>query len=136
MAILPGLSTHGHDVVTAVTVIVLGVLLGMLIGAFQGSIISRLSVPPFIVTLGGFSIFKSGILIVTQGKSLFITSFETYKYIAQGLLPPLVGWIIAAAVTIALFVQVFSARARKRKHGGEVGSLVLQRSARASSRCW
>ncbi len=125
-AILPFLGTHGHNVVTAVVVIALGVLLGMVIGAFQGSIISRLSVPPFIVTLGGFSIFKSGILIVTQGKSLFITSFETYKYVAQGLIPPLGGWIIAAVVTAALFVQVFSARARKRKHGGDTGSLVLQ----------
>ena len=125
-AILPGLGLHAHDVVTAGMVIILGLILGMLIGAFQGSIISRLSVPPFIVTLGGFSIFKSGILIVTQGKSLFITSFETYKFLAQGLIPPLGGWIIAALVTVALFVQVFTARARKRKHGGELGSLALQ----------
>ncbi len=125
-AILPFLGPHAHDVITAGTVIVLGLVLGVLIGAFQGSIISRLSVPPFIVTLGGFSIFKSGILIVTQGKSLFITSFETYKYLAQGLLPPLAGYLIAAVVTIALFIQVFTARARKQKHGGELGSLVLQ----------
>ncbi|HVO21392.1 MAG TPA: hypothetical protein VMU15_19170 [Anaeromyxobacter sp.] len=125
-AVLPFLGPHAHDVVTAGMVIVLGLLLGMAIGAFQGSIISRLSVPPFIVTLGGFSIFKSGILIVTQGKSLFITSFETYKYIAQGLIPALGGWIIAVLVTVALFVQVYTARARKRKHGGELGSLTLQ----------
>jgi ABC-type xylose transport system permease subunit len=83
-------------------------------------------VPPFIVTLGGFSIFKSGILIVTQGKSLFITSFETYKNIAQGLIPPLGGYIIAVLVTVALFVQVFTARSRKKKFGGELGSLALQ----------
>ncbi len=125
-AILPSLGEHAHDVVTTVLVVALGLLMGMLIGAFQGSIISRLSVPPFIVTLGGFSIFKSGILIVTQGKSLFITSFETYKYIAQGLLPPLVGYLIAAAVTVALFVQVYTTRARKRKHGAVQGSLALQ----------
>jgi ABC-type xylose transport system permease subunit len=125
-AILPSLGEHAHDVVTTGLVVVLGLLMGMLIGAFQGSIISRLSVPPFIVTLGGFSIFKSGILIVTQGKSLFITSFETYKYIAQGLLPPLVGYLIAVVVTVALFVQVYTTRARKRKHGAIQGSLALQ----------
>ena len=125
-AILPGLGKHSHDVVTAGMVIVLGLLIGMLIGAFQGSIIARLSVPPFIVTLGGFSIFKSGILIVTQGKSLFITSFDTYKYLAQGLIPPLGGYLIALIVTVALFIQVFMTRARKRKHGGNLGSLPLQ----------
>jgi D-xylose transport system permease protein len=125
-AVLPFLGEHAHDLVTAGLVVVLGLLLGMLIGAFQGSIISRLSVPPFIVTLGGFSIFKSGILIVTQGKSLFITSFETYKYLAQGLIPPLGGYLIAVVVTAALFVHVFTARARKQRHGANAGSLPLQ----------
>jgi D-xylose transport system permease protein len=125
-AVLPFLGQHAHDVVTAGLVVVLSLLLGMAVGAFQGFIISRLQVPPFIVTLGGFSIFKSGILIVTQGKSLFITSFETYKYIAQGLIPPLGGYLIAAVVTAALFIQVFRTRARKRKHGGELGLLPLQ----------
>ncbi len=125
-AIFPGAGGAAHDAIAAGLVVVLGLLLGLAIGAFQGSIIARLNVPPFIVTLGGFSIFKSGILIVTQGKSLFITSFETYKYIAQGLIPPIGGWIIAALVTLALFVQVFRARGRKRKHGAEVGSLTLQ----------
>ncbi|HET6438034.1 MAG TPA: hypothetical protein VFG59_08230 [Anaeromyxobacter sp.] len=125
-ATLPHASEHTHDVVTAGLVVILGLVLGALIGAFQGFIISRLSVPPFIVTLGGFSIFKSGILIVTQGKSLFITSYETYKYIAQGLIPPIGGLLLAVVITAALFVQVFTARRRKRKYGVTPGSLPLQ----------
>src|SRR5207244_13565411 len=98
--------------------------LGLLMGLFQGYIIARLSVPPFIVTLGGLYIFKSGILLVTQGKSLFISSNDTYKFIAQGLIPPLEGFILAALVAAALFVRVFLARARKLKYGIALSSLA------------
>ena len=59
-AILPGLGAHAPGLSPPVVVVALGLLLATLMGAFQGFIISRLSVPPFIVTLGGFSIFKSG----------------------------------------------------------------------------
>jgi D-xylose transport system permease protein len=104
--------------------VVLCLLLGLLMGLFQGAIIARLGVPPFIVTLGGMYIFKSGILLVTQGKSLFISANDTYKFIAQGLIAPWLGVVIALGVAVALFVRVFVARARKRKYGIELGSLA------------
>jgi D-xylose transport system permease protein len=122
----PHLGADGHALVATIVVVALSLLLAVIMGTFQGFVISRMGVPPFIATLGGFSIFKSGILAVTLGKSLFITSFETYKYIAQGSISPIAGYVIAALVTIALFVRVFTARARKQKYGGEVGSLTLQ----------
>jgi ABC-type xylose transport system permease subunit len=124
--LLPHLSASGHALATTIVVVTLALLMAVLMGAFQGFVISRMGVPPFIATLGGFSIFKSGILAVTLGKSLFITSFETYKFIAQGSIPPIGGWVIAGLVTIALFVRVFTTRARKRKYGGALGSLTLQ----------
>jgi len=125
-ALVPGISPETLQVSTAVVVVLLGLLLGALMGAFQGFIISRLAVPPFIVTLGGFSIFKSGILLVTQGKSLFISSNDTYKFIAQGLVPPVAGYVLAVLIAAALLARVFTARARKRKHGVVLGSLTLE----------
>jgi D-xylose transport system permease protein len=124
--VAPNLSPELLQLITAAIVVLLGLLLGAVMGAFQGIIISRLSVPPFIVTLGGFSIFKSGILLVTQGKSLFISSNDTYKFIAQGLIPPLAGYALALGVIAVLFLRVFTSRARKRKHGVELGSLPLE----------
>jgi len=125
-ALVPGISPEALQVSTAVVVVLLGLLLGALMGAFQGFVISRLAVPPFIVTLGGFSIFKSGILLVTQGKSLFISSNDTYKFIAQGLVPPAAGYVLAVLVAAALLARVFTARARKRKYGVALGSLTLE----------
>ena len=125
-SVAKGISPETLQICTAAVVVALGLLLGAAMGAFQGFIISRLSVPPFIVTLGGFSIFKSGILLVTKGKSLFISSNDTYKFIAQGLIPPALGYVLALVVVAAMFARVFTARARKRRHGVAPGSLPLE----------
>jgi D-xylose transport system permease protein len=124
-SLFPNMATGALELLTMLVTVILGLALGLLMGLFQGYVIARLSVPPFIVTLGGLYIFKSGILLVTQGKSLFISSNDTYKFIAQGLVPPLGGFVLAALVAAALFVRVFVARARKVKHGIALGSLAL-----------
>jgi D-xylose transport system permease protein len=106
-------------------VIIFSMILGLLIGVFQGSIVAYLKVPAFIVTLGGMYIFKSGVLVRTNGLSLFINKYQVFKNIAQGRLPEIVGFILAIAVAIALFVMVFVGRARKQKYGIQVGPLGL-----------
>lgn len=120
VALFPDMTPGTLEVVTAVVVVLLCLLLGVVLGMFQGSIIAYLGVPPFIATLGGMFIFKSGILLVTKGKSLFISSNDTYKFIAQGLLPPILGYVLVALVAIVLFTRVFSSRARKQKFGIEL----------------
>jgi D-xylose transport system permease protein len=122
-ALFPSMGDGSVEVVTMVVVVLLSMGLGLLMGLFQGYIIARLSVPPFIVTLGGLYIFKSGILLVTQGKSLFISSNDTFKFIAQGVIPPWGGLLLAALVTAVLFTRVFVARARRRKYQLAQGSL-------------
>lgn len=124
-ALFPHMSPHGLEVLSAVIIVALCLLLGALIGVFQGSVIAFLGVPPFITTLGGMFIFKSGILMVTKGKSLFISSNDTYKYIAQGLLPPMFGYALVALVAVVLFTMVFRSRARKQKYGIELPHIAL-----------
>jgi len=124
-ALFPSWSPEAVEIVTMAVTVLLCMALGLLMGLFQGYIIARLSVPPFIVTLGGLYIFKSGILLVTQGKSLFISSNDTFKGIAQGLLPPWAGYALVLLVAGVLFARVFLARARKRRYDLALGSPVL-----------
>jgi D-xylose transport system permease protein len=124
-SLFPTMGSGTLELLTMAVTVLLCMALGLLMGLFQGYVIARLSVPPFIVTLGGLYIFKSGILLVTQGKSLFISSNDTYKFIAQGLIPPLAGFVLAALVAAAPFALVFVARARKLKYGIALGSLGL-----------
>lgn len=118
----PSLSAGSVELITMAVTVLLCMALGLLMGLFQGYIVARLSVPPFIVTLGGLYIFKSGILLVTQGKSLFISSNDTFKLIAQGVVPPWGGYTLAVLVAAALFARLFLARARKRRHQLALGS--------------
>jgi D-xylose transport system permease protein len=121
-----GLSGLNLEIMTAVVVVLVSVAVSVLIGVFQGSIIAFLAVPPFITTLGGMFIWKSGVLLVTQGKSLFISKNDTYKFIAQGRIPLAAGYVIAAIVAIVLFVTLFQSRARKQKYGIALKSLLWE----------
>jgi D-xylose transport system permease protein len=121
-----GLTGMFLEVTTAVIVVIICTALGTLIGVAQGAIIAFLAVPPFITTLGGWNIWKSGILIVTGGKSLFISRNDTYKFIAQGLIPPMAGYVIAVIVTVLMFLMLFNSRARKQKYGIKLQSLVWE----------
>ncbi len=58
-------------------------LVGILVGAFQGFFISKLKVPPFIATLAGMLVLQGGTLVILQGHSIspFPASFQ---YIASG----------------------------------------------------
>ncbi len=124
-ALFPALGQPAIEVLTAVIVVLLSLLLGVVIGMFQGSIIAYLKVPPFIVTLGGMFIFKSGILLITQGKSLFISSNDTYKYIAQGLIPPVAGFVLAAILVGVMYIMVFVQRRKKAKYGISPSPLLV-----------
>jgi D-xylose transport system permease protein len=124
--VLLGLSGITLEVVTAILVVIISVGISVLIGVFQGSVIAFLAVPPFITTLGGMFIWKSGILIVTGGKSLFISKNDTYKFIAQGLIPPALGYVVAVIVTVVMFLLLFQSRSRKQKYGIELHSLAWE----------
>jgi len=92
------------------------------IGAAQGALTALLRIPSFVVTLAGFLLF-SGILIVILGGADSTVSLDTtvpnqniiYDMV-QGLIPPVVGWIILAlVVVIAGVVMVWRAASRRRR---------------------
>lgn len=110
--------------VAAVLSIIIGLGVGVLFGVMQGYMISFLQVPSFIVTLAGMFILTGLILLVTQGKTIPANQ-AGFDLIAQGYLPPLVGWIIAAIVVVILFWNMTRSRQRKRQHGFELPGIAL-----------
>jgi ribose/xylose/arabinose/galactoside ABC-type transport system permease subunit len=70
------------------TGVVLGIAaalaLGILFGALKGLIIGKLNIPPFIATLGFFSIFSGGALTYTSGTTIFGLESEAFKWIGNG----------------------------------------------------
>jgi len=106
----------GQPAVSAVLSIVLGLLVGSLYGAFQAWIIAYLRVPAFIATLGGMFIMNGGILLVTGGQTIAANQ-PVFSAIAQGYLPSLAGWILAAVVVAVLIFLMFNDRKTKAKYG-------------------
>ena len=113
-----------QPVLAAALSVVIGLVTGMLFGVLQGYIISYLSVPAFIVTLGGMFILRGGILLVTQGKTIPANQ-PAFSFIAQGYLPPWAGWVVAAIVVALLFFNMLYSRQRKQKYGFELASFNI-----------
>jgi ribose transport system permease protein len=69
--IMSWLIYHGQSLYTAIPA---GVLTGVVFGFFNGFFITRLRLPPFIVTLGMTSVGRGLLLIITRGYSITIDS--------------------------------------------------------------
>lgn len=108
----------------AILSVVAGVLVGVIWGALQGYIIAFLNVPSFIVTLGSMFILSGAILLVTQGRTIPANQ-PYFSEIAQGYLPPLVGWIVGLLAILILLVNMIRNRRSKRQYGFEPPSVLL-----------
>jgi len=94
-----------------------------LVGAMQGTLIARLKIPSFVVTLGGFLLF-SGILIIMLGGAdgnVSVSSTQSNQRViydlVQGLIPPAVSWVILAVVVAAAGAALWLGAAGRRRQG-------------------
>jgi D-xylose transport system permease protein len=93
------------------------------IGALQGTLVARLRIPSFIVTLGGFLLF-SGILVVllhgadgTVSVNSSVANQSVIYDLVQGLIVPVVGWIAFAVVVVAAGAALWLRAAARRRQG-------------------
>jgi D-xylose transport system permease protein len=108
-----------------VPAILAGLLVCAVFGLIQGTLITRLRLPSFIVTLAGYLI-ANGIFL----KVLLLGPFSGYPNLAGqndnlqvvyhlmwGTIDPTVSWIGAAVVVIALGLLIWLSDSRRRKSG-------------------
>ena len=92
-------------------------------GGLQGALVARLRIPSFVVTLAGFLLF-SGILIVLLGGADSSVNLNTavpnqnfiYEMV-QGLIPPLVAWIVLVVLVVAYGASQWLRTAARRRQG-------------------
>ena len=93
-------------------------------GAIQGSLVARLRMPSFIVTLGGLLVLEgAGIIVlggalVSIGNSHFTNEVVLYD-IFWGQFDPVAGWILLAVLVGAAGTGLWLRDASKRRHGLE-----------------
>ena len=90
------------------------------VGAIQGTLVARLRMPSFIVTLGGLLILE-GVAIIVLGGSLVGIGNSQYPNelalydIFWGSFSPVVGWILLAVLVAAAGTGLWMRDARKRR---------------------
>ena len=114
--ILPQFLGLGHPLIWVITVI-LGLIIGTAIGAFHGYLIAYLSIPAFIVTLGGLLVWRGAAFLLARGETISPVD-ATFKYLGggpYGSIGATGSWIVGLLGCIAAIVMIFSGRAQRKR---------------------
>lgn len=97
----------------------LGLVVGAVLGGFQGFIIAYIGVPSFIVTLGGLLAFRGIVWQLSQGASIsgLDPVFQLLGGGPEGSLGAVLSWLVGALICLAIIGYLVYARRQRRKFG-------------------
>ncbi len=116
--VLPKFLGLGHPMIWPITVVV-GVAFGAMIGAFQGFLIAYLSIPAFIVTLGGLLIWRGASYLVARGETIAPVD-QTFALIGggpYGTIGATGSWILGIICCIGIIALLISGRRQRIRFG-------------------
>ncbi|MEH1100936.1 sugar ABC transporter permease [Micromonospora sp. CPCC 205561] len=93
------------------------VLTGVAIGTTLGFLVAKIGIPSFVVTLAGFLAFQGIVLMLMEEGTNISVRDDVLVAIANRNLPPVLGWLLAAAA-VAGYAAVQLLRHRKRAARG------------------
>ncbi len=113
--------------------IAITLVIGLVLGLFQGFWIAYGKVPAFIVTLAGFLAFRGGVIAITGGNSVGPMN-NSFKVIGQGYLPKIneglpfndTSALVGVAFIILYLIFELNKRRSRVKYGFDVLPLPLQ----------
>lgn len=87
-------------------------LMGAVLGHFQGHLVTWFNIPPFIVTLGGMLVFQGALLGITG--AVAVSPTPDYLFISRAYLPPPMGWELTGLVALGFFYKAAGSKGRGR----------------------
>ena len=95
----------------------IGLVVGAGIGALQGVIIAFLKVPAFIVTLGGFLVWRGAAWWVASGRTIapMDTTFQLMGGGPAGAIGLWPSWIVGVVACAAIVVSIYFGRRQRRR---------------------
>ena len=112
--------------------IVIVLALGLLIGFYQGILVTKVGVPAFVTTLAGMFIFRGLLNLSLQDTGTIIIPNEGFKSISNGFIPDIGGgsfhlltMIIGGALILAMIYNQIKTRRNKVKYDFEVPSIQI-----------
>ncbi|PHV72006.1 ABC transporter permease [Sporanaerobium hydrogeniformans] len=116
--------------VPVIPTIFLSLLVGAIIGAWQGYWIAYVRIPPFIVTLAGMLVFRGLTMVILKGQT--IAPFpESYQIISSGFIPDILSsgelHITTLVIGVILSIIYIGLEMQKRKNTLKYDFEVLSR---------
>jgi D-xylose transport system permease protein len=115
--ILPGLIGFDYPL-TWLIVLVAGLALGLLIGAFHGLLVAYCGIPAFIVTLGGLLFWRNASWAVTSGQTVAPVDAR-FRLIGGGGPDAAIGatasWIVGLIVCAAIIAALLAGRRQRKR---------------------
>ncbi len=93
-----------------------GIGVGLAVGALQGVLVAYVGIPSFIVTLGGLLAWRGMTKGISKGVTI-PTEVPAFKLIGQGYIPPMAGWILAAAAVAGVALSIARRASARRQQG-------------------
>jgi len=124
--ILPDLVGRGTGWVWIV-VLAIGLILGGLIGAFQGVIVGYVGVPSFIVTLGGLLVWRGFAWLTASGRTIapMDSTFQLLGGGSRGSLGETGSWVVGGMACLGIIAFLVMGRRRRQKFGFRLRPLWL-----------
>ncbi|GLX03538.1 MULTISPECIES: sugar ABC transporter permease [Microbispora] len=105
---------------------------GAVIGLVLGSLVAKLGIPSFVVTLAAFLAFQGVVLLLVKDGTNISIRDETILAIANKNVPPVAGWA-ALVVGVAAYAAIQFVQARRRASRGLVATPVAVIAARVAT---
>lgn len=104
---------------TWLIVLVLGLILGAIVGLFQGAIVAYIGVPSFIVTLGGLLVWRGVAWSLASGRTVapMDSTFQLMGGGARGSLGETASWVVAALACAAIVWYFINNRRQRMRFG-------------------
>ncbi|MDB5528472.1 MAG: sugar transporter permease [Devosia sp.] len=104
----------GHPMIWVLS-LAAGLIVGVGIGALQGVIIAYLKVPAFIVTLGGYLVWRGAAWWVTMGRTVapMDVRFQLMGGGPAGSIGFFWSWVVAAIACVAILVGLYFGRKQR-----------------------
>ncbi len=115
--ILPEWFGFGSPLVWIISLIV-GVIMGAAIGAFQGAIVAYAKVPSFIVTLGGLLVWRGVAWRLASGRTIapMDSTFQLLGGGSRGTIGGTATWLVAVVGCAGIVALLVAGRRRRQKY--------------------
>jgi len=108
--------------------VLIGLLMGGLIGAWQGYLVAYQAIPAFVVTLGGLLMFRGGAYLVTNGRTVAPMD-PTYQLLGGGIngsIGQIWSWVFGGLAILFVCLMIYRNRQSRLRHGFTTKPVLLE----------